>query len=615
MNPNVFKKRVYITGVLVMGIALFFLYKLFSLHFTGKIKIGDDRASELRRGRIRDRAGNILAISIEKYSLFANPEEVEDPEKTARALSPILGYSEDYLVEKIGKRNRRFAWVKRRLDDTAVKRIRELNLKGLYFRKEFQRAYPYGPLASNVVGFVGVDNRGLEGIEYRFESVLSGLPGASPWMDDLRGGSDVVLTLDRFIQYTAEAEIESAVRRSNAKQGAVVILEVRSGRILAIAKYPSCDPNRYYEYTPEQRRNFTVVDSFEPGSTLKIMALVALLESQKDALDREYRCEEKIEVADTEIKCTGRHGKVDLPAIIRYSCNIGMIQAMKRVRADSYYQVLRRFGFGERASELPGESEGFLRPLKEWSGLSKYSLSLGQEISVTSLQMVAAFGAIANGGVYMVPTVVESVRREDGPPVQVFYPRTKGRVLKKEIAGSIIRMMRGVVHGGTGTKAGITYYDVFGKTGTAQKSMKKGGYYADKYIASFVGAAPMEDPDLCMLVVIDEPRGNNSGGEIAAPVFAKIAMRILPYRGVKGSALPAREPRPMRHSLPEFDGLRMPDFHGMSPGDSLRMLVSMQKGRNISYTLEGTGRVYRQVPEAGAKLERDRKVLLYYRER
>ena len=230
--------------------------------------------------------------------------------------------------------------------------------------------------------------------------------------------------------YISETAIEEGVKGVRAKQGVIAIIEVKSGRILCIAKYPGFDPNLYYRYSDSERRNFTVVDSFEPGSTLKVIALAAVLENYPKALRNKYLCKGKIEIADAVINCTRRHGSISLDDIIKYSCNAGIIQAMRSVKKSQFYNLLRRFGFGRRVGiELPGESDGILRPVGSWSGLSKYSISIGQEISVTSLQLVAAFAAIGNKGVYLVPTILESIKKGDGTVIQDFYPRTGGRVL------------------------------------------------------------------------------------------------------------------------------------------------------------------------------------------
>ena len=277
--------------------------------------------------------------------------------------------------------------------------------------------------------------------------------------------------------------------------------------------------------------------------------------------------------------------------------------------------MLRRFGFGARTGvELSGESEGILRPLKSWSGLSKYSLAIGQEMSVTSLQLAAAFSAIGNRGVYMVPTVIESIARHDGSVVQSFHPRSRGRVIKQSTADRLLSMMKLAVEKGTAKRAAIGYYFVIGKTGTAQKSRPTGGYYTDRETAVFVGLAPFEDPEICILVVLDEPSGA-SGGAVAAPVFARVAERILPYLGVRARYASTRgEIKSGKAAVPNLNGRLIPDFRGLTMAEALQGLVAMQKKMVLSYTFRGTGRVFRQEPPPGTAAGAKVKMNLYLKE-
>ncbi len=616
MHQKKFKRRVYITGLLIFSIACFFIYKLFNLHFTGRIIISNQKKEVIKRGYIKDKNGYLLAISIEKDSLFANPEEIVKGEEIAKIISPLINVSQDFVLSRIVK-EKRFVWLRRKIDDETVEKIKDLKIKGLHFKKEFKRVYPHGRLASNVLGFVGVDNTGLEGIEYRYNKLLSGEIDNNYFSNDsdLVQGYSISLTIDRFIQYISEKAIKEGVEAFSAEQGAVIVSEIKTGRILALAKYPNFDPNSYHEYSSTERRNFTIVDSFEPGSTLKIMALAQLMERYPHGLDKKFHCEGQIEIGDETIKCTKKHGDVNLDEIIKYSCNSGIIQAMKPIRKLTFYKLLRRFGFGRKTGiELPGESDGILRPVDEWSGLSKYSISIGQEISVTSLQMVAAFSAIANGGIYQVPVILESVEKDDGSIVQAFYPRTRGRVLHYRLTKKILKIMNGVISGGTGKRAQLSYYKIAGKTGTAQKSMKRGGYYSDRFIASFIGIVPLELPDLCILVVVDEPKGKNSGGDVAAPIFARIARRILPYRGIKTTVFHVDEPSHKGMRKKVSVGNIMPDFRGMLLSEAMRVVIEMQKEHKINYTVIGSGKVYAQSPVQNSRLSKNKKIILYLRE-
>ncbi len=612
MHRDRVKLRVYITGLVIFGAAAYFIITVSRLHFSDRIIVNGDRGPALRRGFILDRNGCYLAMSIERDSLFANPRKVKDPGAAAAALSPILGISKDILEERL-RREKHFVWLKRTIDDTTAARVKKLNIEGLSFKKEMQRVYPAGSLAANLLGFTGVEGRGLEGMEYKFDDLLSGDRVLDASAGDLRAGYNIVLTLDRFAQHQAETGIEEAVKSTGAKQGAVIVMEVKTGRILAIGKYPSFDPNFYYLYGAEQRRNYTVTDSFEPGSTLKIIAMGLLLELFPN-LNRTYLCRGSVEVADTTINCIATHGTVTPEDIIRHSCNAGIIQAMRAATKKQYHDFLKRFGFGARTgSEIPGESEGILRPLNQWSGLSKYSMAIGQEISVTSLQLAAAFSAIGNRGIYMVPGILEAVERDGGPAVQSFFPRSRGRVISQATSERLLKMMKLAVETGTGKRAAIAYYIVIGKTGTAQKSSPTGGYLPGRETAIFAGLAPYNDPEICILVVIDEPRGT-SGGAAAAPVFARVASRILPFLGTREKYPVTRGEIKKRTTSVRFDGVTMPDLRGLSMAESLTNIWAMRKKFPVTPSFHGSGRIFHQEPPAGTKLVGSMRLKLYLKE-
>ncbi|MDY6933468.1 MAG: penicillin-binding transpeptidase domain-containing protein [Spirochaetota bacterium] len=601
--------------MLFLGIALFFIYKFYDLHFSEKINLSTNKEVKIKRGLIKDKNGLILAINIERDSLFANPEEIDNPEEVAKILSPHIRRPK-HIIEKRLRKKKRFVWLKRKLNDKIVKRIEDMHIKGLYFKNEFHRIYPHDNLASNIIGFVDIDNRGLEGIEFRFDDHLSGRGkwGSHRHDEDLVVGVNLKLTIDRFIQYIAEREVQNGVEEFDAYRGMAVIIEVKTGRILAIAKYPNYNPNYYYKYSTEVIRNFAVVDSFEPGSTLKIISLAAILEGWPDVLNKKFLCSGKIKIADTTINCTGRHGRVNLKKIIRYSCNVGIIEIMKQINEENLFNVLDHLGFGKRIGiDLPGESNGILRSLDNWSGLSKYSISIGHEISVTILQLAGAFCAIANEGVYIVPRIIESLERDDGSIIKDFYPKKMGNVIKAEVAKKVLKIMRDVIINGTGKKAALQHYNVIGKTGTSQKPMKSGGYYTNKWIASFIGIAPFEDPDICILVVIDEPKNAISGGKVAAPIFANIAKRVLPYRGVKIDPHGHREPQKIQFKERKFDGSTLPDFKGLSISQALKVLVTMKKSHNVKYLFKGNGRIYKQQPVSRTAIKKDQEIILYLR--
>jgi cell division protein FtsI (penicillin-binding protein 3) len=621
MDEKIFKRRVITTGFIVMIIACFFIFRAAELHFSGNIKVSEKKTYESRRGYIKDRNGNILAVSIEKNSLYINPGEIQDPQKFAQILSPAIGLSEKHILSRI-KPGKRFVWLKRKLEDEEFVKINNLYLRGVHFTKEYARVYPYDRLVGNILGFVNVDNIGIEGIEYKFNDILLEEENKSIFSlgkngvqdSDLTRSADITLTIDKYIQYVSEKEIKEAVVSSRAIQGSAVVLEVKTGKILAAAKYPDFDPNYYFKFPSEARSNYAISNAFEPGSTLKIMALAAILEKNPKAIQREYVCDGNIVIGDTTIKCTKVHGRLNIADIIKYSCNVGIIQAMKNVSKDDYYSILSKFGFGEKTGvEVPGEAAGILRPVKDWSGLSKYSISIGQEISVTTVQLAAAFSAIANGGVYLSPTIIEKIEKGDSTPEYKYEIRPKSRIVSAENAKIILRMMREVVKGGTGELAGIEYYEAAGKTGTAQKFFKREGY-AEKYIASFIGLLPFNDPDICILVILDEPKTTISGGEVAAPAFARIAKKVLVYRGERIKKTEANDPYSGKIRDVKFDGITMPDFRGLFMSESINLLIKMQNRNNIKYNFTGKGRVFKQSPAAGTKLNPGQQIIIYLTE-
>ena len=518
------------------------------------------------------------------------------------------------LVSKISG-NKKFIWLIRRCDDQVSAKIKSLGIKGVYFTKEFKRVYPYNSLAANVIGFVGLDNSGLDGVEYRFNSILSGRDEVvkDEISREIYQKKNLTLTIDRYIQHVAEEELLKAMVLHSAKQGSVVILEVNTGRVLALAKCPTFDPNTFNNYNSAIRSNFGIVDSFEPGSTMKIITLSSLIENKPEALKKEYFCPGYVDINDIRINCLHVHGKVDIDQIIRQSCNAGMIQSAKFLEKKEFYKTLRKFGFGEQTGlELPGEAEGILRPVSQWSGLSKFSLSIGHEISVTSIQMAAAFNAIANGGVYITPTIIEKIEKPDGTLVQNFYPRTKGRILKEEDARTLMRMMRDVVENGTGKMADSVFYEIVGKTGTSQKFSSAAGGYSDRNVSSFVGIAPYQNPKICMIVVLDDPNDRFTGGASAAPVFMRITDRILPYFGIGGKDVSSlrikksREPGKL-----EFQSI--PDLRGMNTYEAATVLKILDEKYGVKYFVKGSGRVYGQKPAPGSGIRQGESIILFMR--
>lgn len=617
MNQKVFKRRIYISTLILIIVSFFLIFRIFRLHFSGKIIVESGRSPEIKRGAIKDRNGDILAMSIETDSVYANPEEIKNPRELADVLSRIIKLPHDKILARL-LRKRKFIWLSRKVNPGIAVRIKKLGVRGIYLKKEYRRVHPNGNLASNFIGFTGIENSGLEGMESKYDRVLTGFYDTFKSDNNLHiiYGNNIVLTIDRFIQHVAESEIKNAVIEYRAKQGAVIVAGIKTGRILALAKYPNFDPNHYSHFSAFKRRDFTVIDFFEPGSTLKVLSAAAILENSPETAKREFICGGKIEIFDTTINCTGVHGKVNLKESLRHSCNVGIIEAMKSVKKEKLYQVLSRFNFGRSLeSGLPGESGGIFRSAKKWSGLSKYSIAIGHEISVTSIQMAAAIGAVANGGIYMNPKIINFIEESNGNRIREYPPEAKGRVLSKKHAAKLMLMMRDVVENGSGKRAASKIYEFAGKTGTSRKYSLKGGEYSDRVISSFIGVGPYNDPEVCIYVVIDEPEGKQYGGKIAAPVFKKIGERVLPQMGIKGKGIAPGSLKQKKDHIIKIKGNKMPDFRGMRLSPTLRSLSMMQEKIGVEYRFKGSGIVYAQSPKPGLKLQRGNKIVLYLREK
>jgi cell division protein FtsI/penicillin-binding protein 2 len=612
LNQEVFKKRIYATALLFIIIVLLFIIKIFNLHFSEKIILSQKEPKDNGRGFILDKSGYHLAMSIEYNSVFANPAEVEKTDSNIFNLSSVLGIPVSEIKDKLTS-NKKFVWLLRKCDEETIKKVQSLKIKGIYLRKEYRRVYPYNDLASNIIGFVGVDNNGLEGIEYNFDKILSGkdeivndetdYPAYQP--------KDITLTIDRFIQHVAEEELSKTIKSTNARQGAVIIMEVKTGRILAFAKKPSFNPNNLTLISREQLNNFSFVDAFEPGSTFKVMALIALMENNPEALQKGYFCDGYIDINGVHINCLHKHGNVTIRDIIAYSCNVGMIQAVQPLHKTAFYEMLKKFGFGEKTGiEIPGEATGILRPVKQWSGLSKYSLSIGHEISVNSIQLTAAFNAIANDGVYMSPSIIEKISKKDGSPTRSFFPTSKGRVINISVAKAALASMRDVVVRGTGKRADSAFYQIAGKTGTAQKFSSDTGAYSNRNISSFIGIAPYDNPVITMLVVFDDPGDKKTGGVIAAPVFMNIVERTLPYLGLGGKDISNLRVKKTSQGMQRMDYTTMPDLSGMTISEASIVLQDLTLHYDIKYYVKGYGRVAAQKPSAGTKLNKNDSVFI-----
>jgi cell division protein FtsI (penicillin-binding protein 3) len=504
------------------------------------------------RGQLLDRHERELARSIKTESIFVDPADLKSPGDitcTARRLAEVLRSEEKTFsrqFEHAKENGSRFVWIARRLSVEQAEQIRGLGLPGVNFRSESKRFYPNGSLAAHVLGFVGIDGQGLGGVEQSLNEKVSGEPGKLFLEKDstgtayegfeipAKGGQTIVLTIDQSIQYRTDQALAAAVSQSRAKSGTAIVLDPRSGEILALANAPSFDPNRVGDSKPDTLRNWALENVYEPGSTFKIIAFSAALEKglvkPADFIDCQMGA---ITVAKRVIHDHKAFGRLTIADALAKSSNVAAIKLGLRVGDPTIYDYITRFGFGARTGiELPGETVGLVNPLKRCQPSSIGSIAICQEIGVTPLQMVAAFGAVANDGVRVAPHVVREIRSSSGAVVYQSNPEQR-RVISRETASTLRSMLEGVTLKGTAKLAQLDGYSAAGKTGTAQKiDPKLRTYSKTKHVASFVGFAPVNAPAVVIIVVIDEPGGAYHGGDVAAPVFREIAEQILPELGV-----------------------------------------------------------------------------------
>ncbi len=521
------------------------------------------------RGVIVDRMGHPLALNVEVSSLYARPSLISKPAQVAKTLARPLEIPRRKLKALLS-RDQPYVWIKRHLSDDQANQFSTLEIPGIFLTKEPQRFYPKGELVSHVLGFAGVDSQGLEGVEFQYESFLRGENNLIQYQRDALGrkiasssipqasghqlGFHLTLTIDEVIQYIAQDELTQAVKKAGAKSGNIIIMDPLTGAILAWALNPTFDPNRFSEFSPGAWRNRLVTDSYEPGSTLKIVVAAAALEEglmNPDTLI--YGGEGQITVAGTVVHDPSRASWLTFSEAVVKSSNVGAIKMAVELGEQKLLDYLQAFGFGEKTGiDLPGESSGILRELSQWSGRSLPSIAMGHEIAVTPIQMVTAMAVIANGGWLMKPFVVSSVVDSRGTTVLMNESSRKRQPLSEATAQSVSQILEATVEVGTGKRARLTGYRAAGKTGTAQKfDSQTGRYSSTNVIASFVGFAPVEHPRLAMLVVLDEPQKGNWGGEVAAPVFRKVAERVLPHLGVlPGGSQIIRTAGPSRPATP-----------------------------------------------------------------
>jgi len=561
-NPNPRLRLYCLAGFLFLWVGLIG-YRLVVLQvvrygeFSQRAAKQQQRTAEVspRRGIIFDRNGRAMAMTVSVDSVFAVPSEIPDPATAATLIAKILDAQPQEMLAKI-ESSKNFTWIARKIDADQSQRIRGLNLRGIYFQKEYKRFYPKSELAAQVLGYVGLDDEGLGGIERSFDEQLRGKPGKMLVSVDAKQrslgrveiepqpGQNIVLTIDENIQYIAERELQAAIDQSHAEAGTVVVQNPQTGEILALASRPTFDPNKFRTSTPSALKNRAVSDIYEPGSTFKIVTTSAALEEKVATPDDVIDCQMgAITIFGHTIHDHKPFGELTVTQIMEKSSDVGAIKLGLRLGDQRMDRYIRAFGFGSQTGvELPGETRGMAKPASRWTKSSIGSISMGQEIGVSSVQLVSMISTIANDGIYTPPRLVAgqlAPGRTNNPNLQTvaFKPAAQRRVVSSLTAVQMKKILEEVVLFGTGKKAILDGYTSGGKTGTAQKiDPTTGRYSARNYIASFAGFAPVDKPVVTISVMLDSPQGGHHGGDVAAPLFGKVAQQVLAYMNVSHDA-------------------------------------------------------------------------------
>jgi cell division protein FtsI (penicillin-binding protein 3) len=502
-----------------------------------------------KRGTIYDANLKELAISIDVTSIAAHPLKIENIPAAAKSLSIALKINHKSLTRKLAP-NKKFVWIKRKVTPKEAEAVKNLNITGVDFITEHKRFYPNKTLAAQVLGFTNIDDHGLEGLEFYYNHYLQGSASQYTILKDALGrgfdaekttelnykGNNLILTIDSIIQYITEKALEEAVKEFSAKSGMAIVMAPKTGAILAMAHYPFFNPNAINNFSQKIWRNKIITDPFEPGSTMKIFAAASAIETGNCSPNSIFYCENgAYRVGKHVIHDTHEHGWLSLQQIIKYSSNIGAVKFSAITGPKSLYKTLRDFGFGAKTEiDCPGETVGILAPYSQWTKIDAGTISFGQGISVSALQLISATSAIANKGVLMKPYIVQAITDQNGQLIKSFGPRKVKRVVSEKTARTLAIIMKTVItEGGTGVNAALEGYSVCGKTGTAQKIDEQGKYARGKYVSSFIGFLPEKMPKLVILVVIDEPEEQHYGSVVAAPVFKKIARKTLNYMNIR----------------------------------------------------------------------------------
>ena len=511
------------------------------------------------RGTILDRNLKPLALTEESYQVYAVPEKIKNKWEFSKAIAPALGKKRKEISDKLYETKSPFIWIARHISKQTKQALNELSLEGLGFIKTHKRTYPNNQLASHILGFVGVDNQGLGGLEYRYDDELKGSPGKIILDGDPSGtqvvsgkkvsidvddGQTIVTTIDSNIQFMTEYYLAKAVKKHQAESGQAIIMDIKTGDILSMASVPTFNANMWSESPIENKKIIPVNNAFEPGSIFKIITLASVLEEDIVSIKTTMHVPEtyklyKKTISEAHDRQPGEESTKSVSEIIEQSLNVGTTLLALKLGEERFYKYMREFGFGQKTNiELPGESIGILRQVKDWSGVDIAMMSFGQGIAVTGIQMTAALASIANDGVYVKPRIIKYFTDNNHMTRKAVPIQNNRRIVSTNTAKQIHKAMYNVVERVTATTVKINNYSIAGKTGTAQKANPKtGGYEKGKYIASFVGFFPVEDPKIAMLVAIDSPKKGYYGSTVAGPVFKKCAEFLIDYYNIAPNTL------------------------------------------------------------------------------
>jgi cell division protein FtsI (penicillin-binding protein 3) len=602
---------------------------------------------EPERGIIFDRNGEKLAVSVLADSVCADPSKITNLPEAAEKIASILPEDQKTILNKLSA-SKNFCWLARKIPPDQASSVEALNIDGIFIIKEPKRFYPNGDLAGRLIGFVGLDSTGLEGLELKYENYLKGSSEKLIWGRDAKGNklyprvektavtqtesNNLILTIDSRIQHLVESKLSEAVASKGAKGGFAIVMDPKTGEILALADQPGFDPNNFSSYSVGKGKNKAITDCFDPGSTFKpFLAAGALEEGVVKETDR-FNCENGMyRIADRVIHEAQRkrYGALSVHDILKYSSNIGCIKISEQLGKDKFYDYITKFGFGSKTGiDVPGESSGLLRPLQSWTRVDASTIAFGQGVSVTAIQLITALSAIANDGTLMKPYVVRAIVDKSGQVIKKFSPMPVRNVLSPQTAKKMTAILTDVVGevDGTGKRAKIINVSVAGKTGTSQKfDFGRGVYSSERVRTSFMGFFPSEDPQVAILVTLDEPQRDKWGGVAAAPVFKNIGEQILTCikTNIRDNSLPVLEDEKTGNAIKirlvslqgaadkaaetEDDSI-MPDFRGLS----MRDVLKKAKNRGIDIQAIGSGWAIAQEPGPGKPILSQRTCAIHF---